>query len=161
MSVTEGRPVRALTLHQPWAHAIAHLGKDVENRTRRTNFRDGLVLVHAGARVDHDALRDLPADVAAAMTSSAVVAVTRITDAHPDCGGRCSTWAQPGAWHWQLAGTVALTAPVPAPGAQGLWIPDDGLRRRVARALPAHAADRLGPLLASDLFPSPERTGRL
>ncbi|WTX00937.1 hypothetical protein OG216_46780 (plasmid) [Streptomycetaceae bacterium NBC_01309] len=146
--VDETCPVRALTLHQPWAHAIAHLGKDVENRRRRTNFRDGLVLVHAGARVDQDAMQDLPADVAAAMPSRAVVAVTRITDAHPDCGGTCSSWAQPGAWHWRLADTVALSTPVPASGAQGLWVPDPQLRRRVTRALPAHAAARLVPLLS-------------
>lgn len=139
--------MRALTVHQPWAAAIALMGKDVENRTRRTSFR-GLVLVHAGARVDQDAMRDLPADLTADLPTRAVVAVTRITDAHPDCGGTCSAWAQPGAWHWQLADTVALTTPVPASGAQGLWIPDPELRRRVARALPDHAAARLAPLFS-------------
>lgn len=142
VSVSEARPLRALTLHQPWAHAVAHLGKNVENRTRRTNWR-GLVLIHAGSRVDHDALRTMPADLATTMPGKAVVAVARITDAHPDCHGKCSTWAQPGAWHWQLADAVALTAPVPAAGAQGLWIPDTALRRRVAQALPARLAQLL------------------
>jgi hypothetical protein len=159
--VDEARPVRALTLHQPWARHIAQAGKDVENRTRRTHWR-GLVLVHAGAGVDRHAMRDVPAE--AAMASRAVLAVTRITDAHPDCGGTCSSdWAQPGAWHWQLADTVALTAPVPATGAQGLWIPGPDLRSRVALALPAHAAARLGPLLHTPhdptAFPA-ERTDR-
>ncbi|MGW0664560.1 hypothetical protein [Streptodolium elevatio] len=120
----------------------------MENRTRRTNYR-GLVLIHAGARADQDAMRNVPADLAAVMPSRVVVAVTRITDAHPDCGGTCSTWAQPGAsWHWRLADTVALATPVPASGAQGLWIPDPQLRRRVAHALPAHAAACLAPLLS-------------
>lgn len=139
VSVSEVRPLRALTLHQPWAAAVAYLGKDVENRTRRTNWR-GLVLIHAGARVDRDALRHVPADLTTGMPGKAVVAVARITDAHPDCHGECSTWAQPGAWHWQLADVVALTEPVPAAGAQGLWIPDTSLRSRVAQALPAPVA---------------------
>ncbi|HSA50860.1 MAG TPA: hypothetical protein VLH10_12230 [Yinghuangia sp.] len=101
------------------------------------------MLIHAGLGVDQDALRELPADLAD-LPRKAVVALARITDAHTDCDGGCSPWAQAAApWHWRLADVVALTEPVPTPGAQGLWIPDPGLRRRVARALPAHAAGLL------------------
>lgn len=41
-------PIRALSIRQPWAHAILHLGKDVENRGRRSGHR-GLTLIHASA----------------------------------------------------------------------------------------------------------------
>ena len=47
----------ALSIRQPWAWLILHGGKDVENRTWRTNFR-GPVLIHAGAtmtRADYEA----------------------------------------------------------------------------------------------------------
>lgn len=42
-----------LSIQQPWAWAICHLGKDVENRSWPTKFR-GQFLVHAGKRVDSD-----------------------------------------------------------------------------------------------------------
>ena len=38
--------MRALSVRQPWAWAIIHAGKDVENRTRRTHYR-GPLLIHA------------------------------------------------------------------------------------------------------------------
>lgn len=40
----------ALSVRQPWAHAIVHLGKDIENRTRRFGHR-GPTLIHASAGV--------------------------------------------------------------------------------------------------------------
>ena len=43
--------MKALTIHQPWAWAIAQGYKDVENRTWRTNHRGGL-LIHAGKTFD-------------------------------------------------------------------------------------------------------------
>jgi hypothetical protein len=39
--------VKALSIRQPWAWAILHAGKDIENRDWHTNFR-GHVLIHAG-----------------------------------------------------------------------------------------------------------------
>jgi hypothetical protein len=38
--------VKALSIRQPWAWAIIHAGKDVENRTWSTSYR-GPVLIHA------------------------------------------------------------------------------------------------------------------
>lgn len=40
--------LRALSVRQPWAHAIVHCGKDVENRSRRLGHR-GWTLIHASA----------------------------------------------------------------------------------------------------------------
>lgn len=40
-------PTVALSIRQPWCHHILCNGKDVENRTWKTNFR-GPVLIHAG-----------------------------------------------------------------------------------------------------------------
>ena len=40
-----------LSIQQPWAWAICHLGKDIENRSWPTKFR-GRFLIHAGKRVD-------------------------------------------------------------------------------------------------------------
>lgn len=45
--------LRALSVRQPWAHAIVHHGKDIENRTRRFGHR-GWTLIHASAGVTDD-----------------------------------------------------------------------------------------------------------
>lgn len=39
-------PIKALSIRQPWAWAILHAGKDIENRTWATSFR-GPVCIHA------------------------------------------------------------------------------------------------------------------
>ena len=43
--------MKALSIKQPWAWAILHAGKDVENRTWATTMRGG-ILVHASKGVD-------------------------------------------------------------------------------------------------------------
>lgn len=48
--------MKCLSIRQPWADAIIHFGKDIENRDWPTRFR-GLVLIHAGkafGRDEHD-----------------------------------------------------------------------------------------------------------
>lgn len=45
--------MKALSILQPWAWAILHLGKDIENRTWRTNVR-GRFLIHTGKGFDTD-----------------------------------------------------------------------------------------------------------
>jgi hypothetical protein len=54
-----GGRVRALTVQQPWAWAIVHGGKDVENRTRNLagSYR-GPVAIHAGKQVSRDGVDD-------------------------------------------------------------------------------------------------------
>lgn len=42
---------KAISVQQPWAWAIIHGGKDVENRTWKTNYR-GPLLIHAGKTFD-------------------------------------------------------------------------------------------------------------
>ena len=44
---------RAISIRQPWAWAILHAGKPVENRTWATRFR-GRVLIHAGRTFDRE-----------------------------------------------------------------------------------------------------------
>ena len=47
----------ALSVRQPWAHCIIHLGKDIENRTWRTNYR-GRLFIHAAGKPDFDGFRE-------------------------------------------------------------------------------------------------------
>lgn len=48
------QPLRALSIKQPYAWLILHGGKEIENRTWKTNRR-GTILVHASRRIDYDA----------------------------------------------------------------------------------------------------------
>lgn len=43
--------MKALSIRQPWAHAILYLGKDMENRSRPTKYR-GRFYIHAGLKID-------------------------------------------------------------------------------------------------------------
>jgi hypothetical protein len=45
--------MKALSIRNPWAAAIIHLGKDVENRTWMTTYR-GPVLIHTGKILELD-----------------------------------------------------------------------------------------------------------
>lgn len=43
----------AITVRQPWASAIMHLGKNIENRTWNTKHR-GKIYIHASRTIDED-----------------------------------------------------------------------------------------------------------
>ena len=132
--------MKALTVHNPWAWAIAHGGKDIENRTW-TISAPGDVAVHAGLTLDRQALghpliraattrwlggRSPVGVLPWEQSIGAVIAVVAVVGAHRNCDGSCSPWAVLGQWHWRLANVRPLPEPVPARGAQQLWpLPDD------------------------------------
>lgn len=127
--------MRALTVRQPWAGAIAHQAKRVENRSWKlpAKHHDTRILIHAGSRPDrHAQVYGEHLDV-----YSAIVAVATITGCHFDNGNQvcCSYWAQPGQYHWELADVVALPEPVPAKGALGFWTPTDDVLAAVQRQI--------------------------
>lgn len=137
---TEG--MKALTLHRPWSFAVAHLGKDVENRGWRTNHR-GQIAIHGGKRWDYDAAAlifgisgNYPVQ-----TAQGVVAVANLTEVHgaEECGFglSCSYWALAHGWHWILADVIPLPEPVPCKGRQGLWTLPDEVERKVREQLGA------------------------
>lgn len=57
-------PMRALTLRQPWAGCVAHLGKRTENRSRRLpgKYAGTPIAIHAGAAVEHGRTLFVPPD---------------------------------------------------------------------------------------------------
>jgi hypothetical protein len=106
-----------LTVQQPWAWAIVHGGKDVENRTRNLagSYR-GPVAIHAGLKTDRlgigatvirDAWREQYGwDIADAppLRSGAVIGVVDLVDVHTATTcmdvidgewATCSPWAEP------------------------------------------------------------------
>lgn len=119
--------MRALTIRQPWAHAIMTLGKDVENRTWATPHR-GLVVVHAGQVVDRHAGMKVPGDLA----RGALLGVVELVDVRRDAP---SPWACPGHYHWVLARPQPFAEPIPCRGRQLLWSLDTATTRRVQASL--------------------------
>jgi hypothetical protein len=138
--------MRGLTIHQPWAWAIATGEKPPENRGRRTHYR-GPIAIHAGKtwsrygatdprvldaahRILGTALEIIPGD-SPHTPRGAVVAVARLADCHPAAGGCCAPWGDDThgdgpAYHWVLAQVQKLAVPVSCRGAQGLWpVPAD------------------------------------
>jgi len=160
--------MRALTVCQPWAACIAHLGKTVENRSWR--FPPALagqrIAIHAGKAIvpcdeplaglfDSHAQEDWwhawrlrrarrpsPARWPGKIVLGAVVAAAHVTGCHwwEECAaGPCSPWAARGQYHWQLTTVTALPAPVPCAGAQRLWFLPPGTDAAVRAQLPAAA----------------------
>ncbi len=147
--------VRALTVRQPWAEAIADGKKLVENRSAGfpKKYR-GPVAIHAGqgwsTRGQRDPrIRELytfgrPGGVSFAR--GYVIAVAELVDAHP-AAGCCQPWGEetyppanpegrpPGRVTHLVLENVVRTPPIAARGLLGLWRPDDELEVEIAHAL--------------------------
>ncbi len=55
--MADALPKVALSIRQPWAYAITHGGKDIENRSWRTHRR-GPILIHASNGLTQVEIRD-------------------------------------------------------------------------------------------------------
>ncbi len=116
---------RALTLKAPWAWAVAHAGKHIENRTWTTRYR-GRIYIHAGLN-DKCADRD---EIAAIIGTSmpqriahgAIVATANLVDVVPLESVEGDAWAV-GPYCWILEDIRPLARPRPMPGKLGLWTP--------------------------------------
>lgn len=138
--------MRILTVRQPWAWAIIHGGKDVENRSRNIagDYR-GPVAIHAGlapfeqhnmaSRAHHDAHGT---EVPTAIGFGAIIGVVDLVDVHwcftacnqvpinfPGVGDgiahvTCSEWGTECSFHLSLASPRLLPEPIPYRGALGL-----------------------------------------
>lgn len=132
--------MKALTLHQPWAHAICHLGKRVENRTWAPPASlpvGSLLAIHAGKVHDHAGHRQILAarlSLPTIFPRAAVVAVAKLIGTCDAAGvrtcmsgrrididaGGLSAWFC-GPVGWVLDDVRVLREPVPCKGRQGLW----------------------------------------
>ena len=149
--------MRALTLWQPWAHAILHCGKRVENRPWPPPYTTigEVIAIHAGARYEANGW-SFPTGVVVppkgTVPQRAIVGAARVlgfldlrglyrqcvgcADAHALDGD--PWWAGPVGW--LLGDVVALAEPVPCKGALGLWrLPPDveaAVQRELRRGTP-------------------------
>jgi hypothetical protein len=116
--------MRCITVQQPWAWAIIHGGKNIENRTQLGMWRRAVgttIAVHAGAQISEHgmaderighALRDrghihmppaafsppgLNSLLGAPIHRSAILGVVDVDDVHP-AAGCCEPWGEHDYW---------------------------------------------------------------
>lgn len=149
--------LRILTVRQPWAWAIIHGGKDVENRVRNIagGYR-GPVAIHAAKGVGSTdefmantvAVAKIGRPVPFGLTYGAIIGVVDIVEVHSPAtdltrddfcqspmGDLCSAWAQIETWHLVLANPRALAEPIPYRGALGLRRLAEDMAARVMEAV--------------------------
>jgi hypothetical protein len=124
IAVWVAETLRAISIRQPWAYAILHLGKDVENRPWRTRYRRP-ILIHSSLTVDKDEASKLKLDPDELVTGAIVGSVEII-----DCiDNSRSKFAIPGQLHWILKSPRYLKTPVPFKGMLGfIQVPEKLLK---------------------------------
>src|SRR5262245_61800575 len=80
-SGSRGGILKALTIRQPWAWAIIHAGKDIENRSWNTRLR-GTIAVHAGFNYEREAAlpRGVKSPREAEILRGAIIGLVDIVD---------------------------------------------------------------------------------
>lgn len=140
--------MRAITVRQPYAWAIMHGGKDVENRSRNIagSYRGPVAITAALTLTRGNAIAQ----------RGGVLGVVDLVDVHrdqmmrgaqlhccsssewhggPPCPGPCSPWAEAGRHHLVLANPRPLPTPIPVRGRLGLWTLPDDIAGQVEEAL--------------------------
>lgn len=125
--------MKALTLRQPWAWAVASGHKKVENRVWAPRYR-GPLLIHAGVAVEDEYLdfvaRECGVDEQVllreiAETRGRFVALCEFYNIMPPVDDpQYDRWAAPGQYRWMLKNIRAVTSDRYR-GKQGLWLPED------------------------------------
>lgn len=134
------RPV--LSVRQPWAWALLHGGKTIENRSWPTRHR-GRIWIHACLRENHDQVQEAVRLVAqgwkcnprralehyrehdrrgAILGSIALTNCRRLDELDSNDPLRRNLWVGSKPWLWLVEDPV-LREPWPTPGRQRLWTP--------------------------------------
>ena len=136
--------MKALSIKQPWAHAILHFGKDIENRTRKTNHR-GPFLIHVGQNSDYaafDTLREMGfAEYPKALHTGVIIGRYSISDCVMESrprwfGGPYGYVLGTCVSMWKGRGIedmpIAYEHPIPCKGQLGFFTPSDEVLKAVA-----------------------------
>lgn len=128
--------MKALTVCQPYAAALIHGPKRIENRKWFCRHR-GLLVIHAGQSRDWlDTLTDAeletwPAYDPVSLVFGAVIGVVLVVDCERYEGSGQGPWAH-GPWCIVTQKPVALAEPIPWRGALGLFdVPDEIIREQL------------------------------
>lgn len=146
--------MKVLTVRQPWAWAIVHAGKDIENRTQAWSYR-GPLAIHSGlaqferhnlAAAAHRAAHGT--ETRTDIRFGGIIGVVDLVDVHVSTrtpSGQCcdSEWAQYAEGptkpvvHLVLENPRPLRRPIAARGQLGLWTPHADTLAAIREQVPA------------------------
>ena len=129
-----------LTVRQPWAYAIFHLNKDIENRPRRTHVRERIAIhtsatmtarEYADARefIQARGLGTLPAEPY--LFCGVIIGTVEIVD----CVERSESPWFTGKYGYVLRNARRFGVPIPAKGRLGFWQSDTLMQLAITRQL--------------------------
>jgi len=124
--------MKALSIQQPWAWMILYGTKRVENRTWSTKFR-GDFLIHAGLKVDREAMADLESDILAVPEPrpkahrGGLLGIASVIDCVRVEQIASNEWAN-GPWCFVLSDIRPFEKPIPWKGELGFFnVPESAL----------------------------------
>lgn len=128
--------MKSLSIKQPWAYAIMHLGKDIENRTRHTKIR-GTIGIHASKTIDWDAYYAMKANGYPIpnyedFPLGEIVGTVEIVDSVED---HKSKWKQDGTIGYVLQNPQPLLRTIPCRGQLGFWDIDELIGKELAEQM--------------------------
>ena len=123
--------MKALTIRQPWAHAILHLGKNIENRKWPPPERliGKYIAIHAGKGLDRESGLDVAEHE---LVRGAIVGIARIGKVVEDSRSRSFD----GPLGWTLHDVRVLPKPIRRNGILGLWNVTPAELRKIRAAFP-------------------------
>jgi hypothetical protein len=133
--------LKALSIKQPWVHAILREGKDVENRCWKRDFR-GWFAIHASAVPNRFARYPKAHKIPPLETLhySAICGVARIVDM---VSKSKSKWFDRPTrtnknYGWVIRQVKPLKRPIPCKGALGLWDVSPRILKEIKKQLPGN-----------------------
>jgi hypothetical protein len=131
--------MKALTIRQPWVHAILQEGKDIENRSWQRDFR-GWLAIHASGQPRRGAEfpRGIPVPDLDTLDYSAICGVARVVDIVTKSRSKWFWRPDDGStnYGWVLEDVNVLKTPIPCKGTLGLWNLPTRAMRELQRQLP-------------------------
>ena len=140
--------MKALSIRQPWVHAILQEGKDVENRNWPTNHR-GWIAIHSPAKplLDQNFPHRIRIPDLKTLDYSAICGVARISDVVTKSRSKWFHHPEDGStnYGWILTDITPLKEAILCPGALKLWTVPQATVRQIQRQLPKLNLKDAGP----------------
>ena len=148
--------MKAISIRPLWAWAILHAGKDIENRTWKTNMR-GTIAVHASQSMSRPLYESAVQEILRlaprvevppydAMVRGGIIGIVEIVG----CEKRTkSKWHTPKHYGFVLANPRALPKSISCAGRLGFWDVPAMTVRRISRQLKYRASEATKPPLSA------------
>ena len=134
--------MKAISIRPPWAWAILHANKDIENRTWKTNIQS-TIAIHASQTMSRPYYKSAVEAIKKAAPSAKVPpyeamargAIVGLVDVVGCEEHTRSKWHMPNNYGFVLANPRALREPIPCTGRLNFWEVPSAIARRLSREL--------------------------